>query len=70
MSNLTAIILDGSDLSQREKSANNGSTDGTYIYVNGNRVTVSNPHFQLSRVSQRAILEHFLSDIAFKIEEK
>lgn len=63
-----AIVEDTTGLEQREKVVNSHRTGDTYFYVNGNRVSVSNPHFDISDTVQQELIECFLSDRKFEIK--
>lgn len=62
-----AKVEDAKGLEQRAKATNNGRTGDTYFYVNGDRVSVSNPHFDISEEVQKECLEWFLSDRKFEL---
>lgn len=63
-----AIVEDTTGLEQREKIVNSHSNGDTYFYVNGNRVSVSNPHFDISDDVQKKHLELFLDDRKFELK--
>jgi len=63
-----AVVTDkkGRNLDNFEKSFNNHSTDGTYLYFNGeNRFHVSYYAGKLSEKYQKDILEHLLGDLEY-----
>lgn len=63
-----AIVEDAKGLEQREEVINSHRTGDTYFYVNGNRVSVSNPHFDISDTVQQELIEWFLSDRKFELK--
>ena len=56
---------DSEQLNNKAKVINNGRTDGCYFYVGSNFVDISNPHHQLSIISQKEELEWFLEGREF-----
>ena len=61
MKNLVAKLQDSVNLEKYADAINNGRTDGIYFYVNGNTVSVSYCHSQLSEETQKEELNWFLS---------
>ena len=64
---MKATVQNSSNLQKRAEAINTGRTDGTYFYVNGNSVTVSNPFFNITEEGQRLELEWFLNDREFEL---
>lgn len=62
-----AIVLSSENLQRRSEVVNSSRTDGTYFYVNGNSVSVSNPHYEMTSEQQKSELKWFLSDREFTI---
>ena len=60
MKNLVAQLQSCIDLEKYADAINNGRTDGIYFYVNGNKVSVSYPHNQLTEEKQIEELTWFL----------
>ena len=66
MTTITATITDNKvSLEKYADAINNGRTDGVYFYVNGNNVTVSHPHNQLSEDWQKSEIAWFLKGRAY-----
>lgn len=65
-----AIVKNAEGLEGREKSLNSHSSGSIYYYVNGNRVSVSDPFSKLSEEFQIELLKHFLDDREFEIIRK
>lgn len=63
-----AVVEDTTGLEQRERVANSHRSGDTYFYVNGNRVSVSNPHFDIPDDAQKELLEAFLDDRKFELK--
>lgn len=61
------IVLSSQNLQRRSEVVNSSRTDGTYFYVNGNSVSVSNPHDEMTSEQQKSELKWFLSDREFTI---
>lgn len=70
MKKLIAIIHSGSDLSKEAKFVNNHRNDGSYFYVYGNRITISNPFKELTENEQLASLNWFLDARSYSIEKQ
>jgi hypothetical protein len=50
-------------------AVNNGSTSDSYFYVNGHRVSVSNPYYELSEETQLDELNWFCQNRRYQIEK-
>lgn len=70
MATLFAILDPGQkSLNAYADAVNNGRTDDRYFYVNGPRVSVSNPYFELSEETQLDELNWFCRGRRYQIEK-
>lgn len=65
MKSLVAQFQGNVNLEKYADAINNGRTDGIYFYVNGNNVSVSCAHNQLSEKTQIEELTWFLKGRSF-----
>jgi hypothetical protein len=70
MATLFAILdKDQKSLEAYADAVNNGSTSDSYFYVNGHRVSVSNPYYELSEETQLDALNWFCQNRRYQIEK-
>lgn len=66
---MNALVTNSTNLQKRSQVVNAGRTDGTYFYVNGNSVEVSNPSLKMTEEQQISELEWFLNDREFEFNK-